>query len=265
MSDARQPADDEEDEKREDEGEGEAEVETKAALERNAKHKEIAVVTLTPLKLLGEIAENQQQDSTDERPTSGEGEADKPIKLYKSSRLKGYITLVLASFINYRSAEDSADVQGSIVTVVPSTSEQRRYAMAVAVVSLILSIFCLLTHLDRLTPLEKIWILMFKNGSKFEGLMLAFWSIWWMVGTGIETSVSGIAGDGKGQYSLYYSTWVCCLTTVWCLERWWVAMGWVRSVECQSTVCDTFSGSRRQTLTQSLSCFFLPCSILGKL
>ena len=258
MSDVRQP-DDEEDEKREDEkieDEGEAEVVAEVSLERNAKHKEIAVVTLTPLKRLGEIAEDHQQDSTDEQPRSSEGKADKPIKLYKSSRLKGYITLVLASFINYRAAEDSADVQGSIVTVVPSTPEQRRYAMAVAVVSLVLSIFCLLTHLDRLTPLEKIWIIMFKNGSKFEGLMLVLWSIWWMVGTGIETSVSGIAGDGKGQYSLYYSTWVCCLTSVWCLERWWVAMGWVSCVGCRQFVSRSAEvGSRRSHKACSVLAF----------
>ena len=247
-------SEDEEEEKREDEGE--AELETEVPLERNVKDKEIAVVTLTPLKLLSEIAENQQRDSMDdERARSSEGEADKPIKLYKSSRLKGYITLVLASFINYQAAEDSSDVQVAKVTVVPSTPEQRRYAMAVAVVSLVLSIFCILTHLDRLTPMEKIWIIFFKNGSKYEGLMLVVWSIWWMVATGIETSVSGIAGDGKGQYSLYYSTWVCCLTSVWCLERWWVAMGWVSTGVRGVSPFRTHSvESGRQMLTQCVSC-----------
>lgn len=217
----------EEEEKKEEEEGGETDAEN---IEAHS-----AAVTLTPLKLLGSIAENNASDPAEDaaqvEAAAGDGSGDKPIRLYKSSRLKGYITLVLASFINYQSAQDSANVQLSNLTVVPSTAEQRRYAIAVAVVSLVLSIFCLLTHLDRITPLEKVWIVMFKDGSKIEGIMLVFWSIWWMAGTGVATAVSGIAGDGKGQYSLFYSSWVCCLTTLWCLERWWIAMGWVSLIE----------------------------------
>lgn len=124
-------------------------------------------VKLSPMKVLGEIAESNANENADEAVPAG---ADRPVKLYKSSRLKGYITLTLASFINYQAAEKSDDVQESDVRVVPSTPEQKRYALAVAVVSLVLSVFCLLTHLDRLTPLEKIWITFFKNGSKIEGM-----------------------------------------------------------------------------------------------
>jgi len=244
MSD-QQTQEEEEEEKKE-------EGEVDEAAENVEKHR--AVVTLTPLKLVDSniLAENNSSNPADNNATeqdaaadntAGDGSGDKPIKLYKSSRLKGYITLVLASFINYQSAQDSANVQLSNLTVVPSTAEQRRYAVALAVVSLVLSIFCLLTHLDRVTPLEKVWIVMFKDGSKIEGIMLAFWSIWWIVGTGVSTAVAGIAGDGKGQYSLYYSTWVCCLTTLWCLERWWIAMGWVSTIRDWDS-CDEDSSSR---------------------
>lgn len=40
-----------------------------------------------------------------------------------------------------------------------------------------------------------------------------------------QSSVKGIAGTGKGQYNLYFSTWACCWTSIWTLERWIVASG----------------------------------------
>jgi len=169
------------------------------------------------------------------------------VRLYKSSRFKGYITLTLASFINYDAAQKSADVLDGNISVVPSTSGQRGYAVAVAVVSLIVSVFCLVTHLDRITPLQKFWSALFRDGSRFEGVLLALWSLWWAVGTGVATAVTGIAGDGKGQYSLYYSYWVCCLTTLWALERWWVAAGWV-------SVCVCVCFARYRTSTNITSC-----------
>ena len=165
--------------------------------------------------------DNDNEDEEQQQPV---------VKLYKSTRLKGYMTLVLASSINYDAAQRSADFRDSNLNVVPSTPSQRRYAVAVAIVSMTLSIFCLLVHLlDRFkcTPFRKLWRAMFRDGSKAEGLLLCFMSIWWAVGTGVGTSVTGIAGDGKGQYSLYYSYWVCCLTSLWALEKWWVAAGWV--------------------------------------
>lgn len=145
------------------------------------------------------------------------------IKLYKSSRLKGYITLFLASFINYDASQKSSDVISSIA--VPSTSQQRRYSVAVSVVSLVVSGAALLSHLDRITPLEKVWISAFKSKSRFELFLALFLVLWWSIAVGIETTVKGIAGDGKEQYSLYYSAWTCCFSSYWILERWWVECG----------------------------------------
>lgn len=147
-------------------------------------------------------------------------------KLYKSTRLKGYMTLALASFISYDSAENSANVNVDNVLVVSSKGGEQRYAVAVALLSLILSSGCLVVHLDRFTPLQPFWASLFCNGSKVEGALIAFLTVWWSVCTGVSTSVSGLAGDGRGQYSLYYSCWVCALVCFWMLERWWVAAGW---------------------------------------
>jgi hypothetical protein len=211
----------------------------------------------------------------------------KPIKLYKSTRLKGYMTLFLASFINYDSAQKSSNVDVNLLHVVPSNDDQRKYAVAVAVVSLIASGFCLVAHLDRITPLERLWIFLFQpttapqppaeatvdpptaaipptnqthdpnapatnsttdgkandattttatttttstppSVSTLEGTLALFLTIWWSIATGVATAVSGMAGDGKGQYSLYYSYWACTCTSYWILERCGVAAGWVR-------------------------------------
>ena len=156
----------------------------------------------------------------------------KPIKLIKSTRLKGYMTLTLAAFINLDAARTSSNIDTNAITIVPSTDAQRLYAQITAIISLIGTTICCLIHFDRITPLQnKVWIpiLFHTNGTSiYEGGMIIFYTLWWGIATGIATSVNGIAGDGKGQYSLYYSTWACCLTSFWLLERWFVASGWVR-------------------------------------
>jgi hypothetical protein len=141
----------------------------------------------------------------------GDGEQDEPeepeIKLYKSTRIKGYITLIVASVINFDSAQKSVDVKAT--NAVSSTVEQRRYAISVALVTLILSTAILLMHLDRITMFKKAWTKAFQPKSKIELGLALFQVVWWSVAVGVETSVQGIAGDGKGQYSLYYSSWGC--------------------------------------------------------
>ena len=158
--------------------------------------------------------------------------APNPVKLIKSTRLKGYMTLTLAAFINLDSARTSSNIDPNAITIVPSTDRQRLYAQITAIISLIGTSICCLIHFDRITPLQnKVWIPIFfhTNGtSLYEGGLIIFYTLWWSIATGIATSVEGIAGDGKGQYSLYYSTWACCLTSFWLLERWFVASGWVR-------------------------------------
>jgi hypothetical protein len=180
----------------------------------------------------GEDAANATRhgSSSDEEAQSEE----RTVKLYKSSRLKGYITLALASYINYNAAEKSGDVLLGL-TAVPSTDGQRGYAMSVSMISLVLSGFSVVAHLDRLTPLRGLWVAAYRSGAKCEMVLAVFLVLWWSVATGVETAVNGIAGDGKGQYNLYYSTWACCLTSYWILERWWVAMGWVRVVDFRNT------------------------------
>lgn len=152
-----------------------------------------------------------------------EAEPAEPPKnpLYKSSRLKGYITLILASVINYSAARNSDKV-----TADEPTDAQKAYAESVALVSTLASIGIFCAHLDRFTPLSNVWETAFGDGSICELMIILFLVLWWTVATAVETSVRGIAGDGRGQYNLYYSTWGCCWTCYWTLERWLVAYGW---------------------------------------
>ena len=168
-----------------------------------------------------QIGETPEQ-SLEEKVTE-EDEAKEEIKLYKSSRLKGYLTLTLASSINFNSALQSD--QAIHTTAVAAAESQQRYAIAVSMVTLVLCVLIILAHLDRYTPLKFFWCKAFGPDAMFELYLIAFLVIWWMVATCIQTGVRGIAGDGKGQYNLYFSTWACFCTSSWTLERWLVSCG----------------------------------------
>ncbi|KAL7561189.1 hypothetical protein ACA910_004116 [Epithemia clementina (nom. ined.)] len=174
------------------------------------------------VKVKGDQTGDAAAAGGDENNDNSGGEEQ--IKLFRSSRLKGYLTLVLASIINYDAASKSENVIKASGAI-PSTDEQQNYALSVAIVSLILTGWATLVHLDTITPLEKAWIAFFKPKSRFELVLAVVLVIWWSVATGIQTSVNGIAGDGKEQYSLYFSCWACCFASYWVLERWWVAAG----------------------------------------
>jgi hypothetical protein len=144
-------------------------------------------------------------------------------RLYKSTRLQGYISLLLASSIYLNNARKSDNVLD--YTAVPSTTLQKNYAIAVSVVSLVVCTLLVAAHVDP-TPLRHVWERAFQAQSKLELVVLVFLVLWWSVAAGVSTSITGIAGDGKSQYSLYCAGWLGCLISWWCLEKWWVAAGW---------------------------------------
>ena len=89
------------------------------------------------------VASDDDENSTD----------TKPAPLTDSSRLKGYITLIVASVVHYDAAKDSslgisADEEMTLSVaveyrgVVPADPAQRSYAMAVSVITLIVAMFC---------------------------------------------------------------------------------------------------------------------------
>jgi len=130
----------------------------------------------------------------------------KVAPLTDSSRLKGYITLIVASVVHYDAAKDSSldnaesDRTTTVLSgVVPADPVQRSYAMAVSIITLIVAMFCAVVHFDRFTCLKGAWNKAFGPGSKIELIILLALSLWWLIATIVLTSVGGIAGPGKGQ------------------------------------------------------------------
>jgi hypothetical protein len=137
--------------------------------------------------------------------------------------LRGYLTLTLACSINFNSALQSD--RAIHTTAVAAAENQQRFAIAVSMVTLVSCVLIILAHLDRYTPLKVFWYKAFGPDAKFELYIIAFLVVWWTVATCIQTGIRGIAGDGKGQYNLYFSTWACFWTSIWTLERWLVSCG----------------------------------------
>lgn len=138
-------------------------------------------------------------------------------KLYKSPRFKGYLTISLASVINYHAASWSTEPIN--VRLVPASGLQQAYAKTVSLVSAVITGLLVLIHLDQWF-FRSFWRKHFGSPKSYLELGITiFLILWWFLAAIINTSVRGIAGDGKEQYNLYYSTWVCLWTSVWVLER----------------------------------------------
>jgi len=73
--------------------------------------------------------------------------------------------------------------------------------------------------LDRLSCLEKTWRNnLFARKSKFETILDFSLLLWWFMAVVIQTRSDGIAGDGKGQYNIYFSAWFCLLCAISAVE-----------------------------------------------
>mmetsp|Transcript_55308 Transcript_55308/g.61836 ORF Transcript_55308/g.61836 Transcript_55308/m.61836 type:complete len:492 (+) Transcript_55308:93-1568(+) len=157
---------------------------------------------------VGNINSNDNEEET----VSGLQQPEKEIKLYKSPRLTGYLTMFLASIINFHGVLGTIDLT--------STNEtQRIYGFIVALVSSVASGFCVLCHLDRCSCLANTWRNnLFAPKSKFEAMLDVLLLLWWFMAVIIQTRVHGIAGDGKKQFNIYFSTWCCFFCAISILE-----------------------------------------------
>lgn len=170
--------------------------------------------------------------------------------LFKSSRFKGYLILVLASGVNFQAANisDNPSFFGEF-SAIPATHRQRSYAMAVALVSIIVSSITCIAHLDSFTPMKKYWRQAFRPKSRFEAYLLGALIVWWVVALWINTGIRGIAGNGKGQYNLYFSTWASLVVCLWTMERWLVS--------CDFPALDQFLASWPNRAPGWIAIFFL--------
>jgi len=130
------------------------------------------------------------------------------------------MALFVFSIINYNSARQTS------YDPTPPPDAQRRYAITVSTVTLVITGAVLIMHLDRFTPLyKKVWSKFFAPKSKAELILLLFLAAWWGIATWINTTAGGIAGEGSLQLNLYFSTWVCVIDCFWTIERFRKAAG----------------------------------------
>ncbi|KAL7488597.1 hypothetical protein ACHAW6_014186 [Cyclotella cf. meneghiniana] len=163
-----------------------------------------------------------------------------PPPLYRSPRLKGYITMLSASIYNAISADDQAfSVEGEAVDwclaqydlgKLGDDPRQNlsglRYAKAAAIISSLVTAAIILIHFVSITGLGiELWSKMFGKNGNVELYIASFLTILWIITTWFNTTIRGPAGNGKEQYNLYFSTWICCFTSFWILESWSTSSG----------------------------------------
>ena len=125
--------------------------------------------------------------------------------------------MFLSSIINYHGVIVSLDATD--VHVIGSTGVQRQYGYIAALITCVVSGFCVLCHLDSFTCLSKLWTdNLFAPKSKFETILDLSLLVWWFMTVVIQTRADGIAGDGKGQYNIYFSTWFCLFCAISVVE-----------------------------------------------
>ena len=223
---------------------------------------ETASPSSTPAEKPGE-REEEKADENDPHDVEGnvEQEGDGPDgtphtrALYKSSRFKGYLILVLASGVNYQAAyvSNNPSFFGEF-SAVAATAGERGYALAVALVSIIASSTICVAHLDFFSPMKKYWARIFQPKSRTEAYLLALLIVWWIAALWINTGINGIAGNGKGQYNLYFSSWICLLVCLWTMERWLVS--------CDYPALDGFLASWPNRAPGWIAIFFLSFAAL---
>lgn len=167
------------------------------------------------------------------------------IPLHHSSRIKGYITLFVSALYCYMAATHMKDLNGAeelrslanlclylddlgnLVDIsLDGLASRLRLVMACSMLTLILTGLILLIHFDFCTPLRKsIWLKWFGSSGNVELYILIFLAFFWLIATWFNTSIRGPAGEGKNQYNLYFSSWLCVWTTLWLLERWCTSSG----------------------------------------
>jgi len=174
---------------------------------------------------LGPNGKSSDANSTSEVEAEEDSKEKGVKKLYKSPRFTGYLTMFLSSIINYHGvivSQNTTDVH-----VIASTGVQRKYGYIVALISCVASGFCVICHLDRFSCLANTWKNnLFAPKSNFETILDFSLLLWWFMAGVIQTKSSGIAGNGKGQYNIYFSTWFCLFCAISAVESKMMEYDW---------------------------------------
>jgi len=189
--------------------------------------------------------QTQSTTSGEEKKDEEEESSKTEQSLIKSTRLSGYITLVVASAICYSSlldihkyelqnqavdneeqGEDNEEQEQTNSTNInfdesSDTEINLSYGSTVALLSSVSCFIVVLMHFDQFTTMRKTWTNCFSpQKNKRELVFILFLAVWWSIATWFLTTMRGIAGYGKNRNNLYISTWVCCWTSFLILEEW---------------------------------------------
>jgi len=170
-------------------------------------------------------------------------EEEPPEPLYRSSRLKGYMTLLVSALYNYFAASDKYHGRengaklpnnniclDNFLTSIghqPYTDDENLpYTMATSMATVVITSLIILCHFDFCTPLRKnVWPKAFGPSARVELVILLFLTIFWLINTWFNTTIRGPGGNGKDQHNLYFSSWICTWASIWTLERWCTCSG----------------------------------------
>mmetsp|Transcript_1221 Transcript_1221/g.1744 ORF Transcript_1221/g.1744 Transcript_1221/m.1744 type:complete len:443 (-) Transcript_1221:24-1352(-) len=173
----------------------------------------------------------EEEEVVVENVESDENEKKKEVHLSKHPQLQGYIVLFASSAVNLSSSLQSnlsspeLWLEGVGMRIIPASEKAKDFALANAGIVGGFAAFALIAHFDRFSCLKGIWMKLFKPNACFEKAFLALLIIWCAAATWINTSVRGLAGPGKGQFDIYFTTWISFIASIWTLERWYVLAG----------------------------------------
>lgn len=188
-----------------------------------------------------EEGENKNSSTSRDDSANPESESSPELSpLIRSNRLKQYLQLVVLSSLAFTSAYESdsdhnltsytkeieAFRVNEAIEVLAASTRGRNYALVLSGVSLFYHFIIINIHLlDSVCNIPRARKL-FQDGSDFECVLIVLSAVWWLVGTWVLTSVHGVAGDGRGQFNLYFSTWLCLIANLNMIEIWLISAGY---------------------------------------
>eukprot|EP00586_Coscinodiscus_wailesii_P001650 CAMPEP_0172485676 /NCGR_PEP_ID=MMETSP1066-20121228/13799_1 /TAXON_ID=671091 /ORGANISM="Coscinodiscus wailesii, Strain CCMP2513" /LENGTH=426 /DNA_ID=CAMNT_0013251075 /DNA_START=280 /DNA_END=1557 /DNA_ORIENTATION=+ len=178
-----------------------------------------------------DLGENKDENKTGKNSQAEEG-TDESLASPppKNTRMKGYFVIAIVSFVNYAAADVKKDGEFNTPININEDESGLTIVMVSSIISMVLCSFMVIIGLDRFTRLQRYWKQVIQPKSKIELVILVFLVIWWTVFTFIITAVTGVAGGGSRLYNVYFSTWICLITSFWTLERWVVRAGYMTSL-----------------------------------
>lgn len=134
------------------------------------------------------------EPSTGKTPNKGDKKEDDKEPIEYNPRYSGYSAIILTSLVNFSS-----------VASVPGELRAEEWYMAIAFGALTFTVASLILIQDRTQSFVKVFHYMKAKDGKFEGTVLLFMTLWWVIGVAYITAPAGIAYVSS---NIYFSSWL---------------------------------------------------------